>query len=119
MSQITQRHAPAAAAHVDVLAAKAGTSPARHTAARRLRRALMEAGVVLSLTFAIVAVLCLFGLQHASALELSAVPNADGRVAIGAVLLTAFIGLCGLTTFMLRDTLSEARRVEAPRQRQG
>lgn len=119
MSQISYRHAPAAAAHVDALAGTAGAAPARHTAGRRLRRALMEAGVVLSLTFAIVAVLCLFGLQRASALDLSTMPDADGRVAIGAVLLTAFIGLCGLTSFMLRDTLSETRRIEAPRQRQG
>jgi hypothetical protein len=119
MSQISNRHAPAATAHVDALAGTAGAAPARHTASRRLRRALMEAGVVLSLTFAIVAVLCLFGLQRASALELSALPDADGRVAVGAVLLTAFIGLCGLTTFMLRDTLDSTRGIENPRQREG
>lgn len=123
MSQIKTRQAPAAPAAVDVLAASAGTltahQSARHTAGRRLSRALMEAGVVLSLTFAIVAVLCLFGLQRASALDISAMPDADGRVAIGAVLLTVFIGLCGLTSFMLRDTLAETRRIDAPRGRQG
>ncbi|TCK28834.1 hypothetical protein EV667_2847 [Ancylobacter aquaticus] len=77
----------------------------RHTAGRRLRRAAMEAGVVLSLTFAIVAVLCLFGLQRASAFEVVHGVASDERLAIGAVLLATFVGLCGLTTFMLRTTL--------------
>ncbi|WP_250152091.1 hypothetical protein [Ancylobacter radicis] len=112
-------HAPVTTAHVDGLAASAGAAPAHHTARRRLRRALMEAGVVLSLTFAIVAVLCLFGLQRASAMEISTLPDAEGRVAIGALLLAGFVGLCGLTTFMLRDTLGEPRRIEAPRSRRG
>ncbi|MDF2619680.1 MAG: hypothetical protein K0S00_2339 [Xanthobacteraceae bacterium] len=89
-----------------------------HTARRRLIRALMEAGVVLSLTFATVAVLCLFGLQRASALELVAGPASDGRMAVGAVLISAFVGLCGLTSFMLRNTLQPSRN-EFPRRRQG
>lgn len=92
---------------------------ARHTAGRRLRRALMEAGVVLSLTFAIVAVLCMFGLQRASALELGPAAASDGRLAAGAVLLAAFVGMCGLTTFMLRQTLQPARSARALRRRQG
>lgn len=91
----------------------------RHTATRRLRRAAMEAGVVLSLTFAIVAVLCMFGLQRASALELMHATPSDGRIAAGAVLLASFVGLCGLTTFMLRNTLQPARETERPRRRQG
>ncbi|MDQ0509557.1 hypothetical protein [Ancylobacter amanitiformis] len=88
----------------------------RHTAGRRLSRALMEAGVVLSLTFAIVAVLCMFGLQRASALDLSGMPAQDGRIAMGAVLLALFVGLCGLTSFMLRSTLNAA---DGPRSRRG
>ncbi len=86
----------------------------RHTARRRLRRAVMEAGVVLSLTLAIVAVLCLFGLQKASAFELSGLPGDDARIAVGAVLLSVFVGLCGLTSFMLRDTLRTADRESTP-----
>lgn len=91
----------------------------RHTARRRLSRALMEAGVVLSLTFAIVAVLCMFGLQRASAIELSGVPGDDGRMAVGAVLLALFVGLCGLTSFMLRSTLDASGAADAPRGRRG
>ncbi|MDQ0349372.1 hypothetical protein [Ancylobacter vacuolatus] len=88
----------------------------RHTAGRRLRRAAMEAGVVLSLTFAIVAVLCLFGLQRASAFEVVHAASEE-RLAIGAVLLATFVGLCGLTTFMLRNTLqtSDALSASEPR----
>jgi hypothetical protein len=82
----------------------------RHSARRRLRRAFMEAGVVLSLTLAIVAVLCMFGLQKVSAFELTSVPGDDTRIAVGAVLLSLFVGLCGLTSFMLRDTLQNTRR---------
>lgn len=89
----------------------------RHTAGRRLRRAAMEAGVVLSLTFAIVAVLCMFGLQRASALEIMHGAPSDGRLAVGAVLLAAFVGLCGLTTFMLRNTLQPAGEVRVTRRR--
>ncbi|WP_371346857.1 hypothetical protein [Ancylobacter sp. IITR112] len=81
---------------------------ARYTAGRRLRRAALEAGVVLSLTVAIVAVLCLFGLQRASAFDVVHGPASDGRIAIGAFLLVAFVGLSGLTTFMLRSTLQSA-----------
>lgn len=91
----------------------AGTDGVRH-GTRRLRRALMEAGVVLSLTLAIVAVLCMFGLQKASAFELSMVPGDDARIAVGAVLLSVFVALCGLTSFMLRDTLQTARREGTP-----
>lgn len=90
-----------------------------HTARRRLVRALMEAGVVLSLTFATVAVLCLFGLQRASALDLVAGPASDGRMAVGAVLISAFVGLCGLTSFMLRNTLQPVSRNEVLHRRQG
>ena len=88
----------------------AGTAGVRHSARRRLRRAFMEAGVVLSLTLAIVAVLCMFGLQKVSAFERSGMPGDDTRVAVGAVLLSLFVGLCGLTSFMLRDTLQSTRR---------
>ncbi len=88
----------------------AGTAGVRHSARSRLRRAAMEAGVVLSLTLAIVAVLCMFGLQKVSAFELSSVPGDDARIAVGAVLLSLFVGLCGLTSFMLRDTLQTSRR---------
>ncbi|ADH89664.1 hypothetical protein Snov_2369 [Ancylobacter novellus DSM 506] len=98
---------------------RAAAGRGTHTARRRLVRALMEAGVVLSLTFATVAVLCLFGLQRASALELVAGPASDGRMAVGAVLISAFVGLCGLTSFMLRNTLEPASRAEAPRRREG
>jgi hypothetical protein len=79
----------------------------------------MEAGVVLSLTFATVAVLCLFGLQRASALDLVAGPASDGRMAVGAVLISAFVGLCGLTSFMLRNTLQPVSRNEVLHRRQG
>jgi len=95
----------------------ARTEALRHIARRRLRNAMLEAGVVLSLTLAIVAVLCLFGLQRASAFELSAVPGDDARIAVGAVLLSVFVGLCGLTSFMLRDTLQNARRDGPPGRR--
>lgn len=91
-----------------------GADEVRHSTRRRLRRALMEAGVVLSLTLAIVAVLCMFGLQRASAFDLSVVPGDDTRIAVGAVLLSAFVALCGLTSFMLRDTLQTARRESTP-----
>ncbi|CAA0094907.1 Uncharacterised protein [Starkeya nomas] len=97
----------------------AGHVAPRHTAHRRLRRAAMEAGVVLSLTFAIVAVLCMFGLQRASALEIVHGSVSDDRIAVGAILLSAFVGLCGLTTFMLRHTLQSAHEDHAPRHRQG
>lgn len=103
------------ASATSAFAAHPGSKP-RHTAGRRVSRALMEAGVVLSLTFAIVAVLCMFGLQRASALELSGLPSDDGRIAMGAVLLALFVGLCGLTSFMLRSTLNAA---DGPRSRQG
>lgn len=85
----------------------------RHTAGRRLRRAAMEAGVVLSLTVAIVAVLCLFGLQRASAFEVVHGAASEERLAIGAILLAAFVGLCGLTTFMLRSTLQTSGALSA------
>lgn len=86
------------------------TTAATHTSGRRLRRAVMEAGVVLSLTLAIVAVLFLFGLQRASAMEFQpmAATDAGGRLTVGAVLLGAFVALCGITTHMLRDTLGTA-----------
>lgn len=96
-----------------------GRGGARHTARRRLLRAMMEACVVLSLTFATVAVLCLFGLQRASALEAVPVAGSEGRLAIGGVLLAGFVALCGLTSFMLRNTLQPARRSEPVRRRQG
>ncbi|MCJ8142417.1 hypothetical protein MKI84_05770 [Ancylobacter sp. A5.8] len=86
---------------------------------RRLRRALMEAGVVLSLTLAIVAVLCMFGLQRASAFEINAMADSGGRLTMGAVLLGAFVALCGLTTYMLRDTMGASRRAVSSRQRRG
>lgn len=110
MSQLSQTQTPPRIA--------AGAVP-RHTARRRLRRAVMEAGVVLSLTFAIVAVLCMFGLQRASALEFTPTAASDGRLAAGAVLLAAFVGLCGLTTFMLRQTLQPVRSPERAGSRQG
>lgn len=91
----------------------------RHTAGRRLRRAAMEAGVVLSLTFAIVAVLCMFGLQRASAFELVHGATSDGRLAVGAVLLAGFVGLCGLTTFMLRNTLQTTGGWQGTGRREG
>lgn len=81
-------------------------SAAKHTAVRRFRRAVLEAGVVLSLTLAIVAVLALFGFQAASAMEVNALGiGADGRLTIGAVLLAGFVAMCGLTSYMLRNTL--------------
>lgn len=89
---------------------------ASHSSGRRLRRALMEAGVVLSLTLAIVAVLCMFGLQRASAFEVGAMADAGGRLTMGAVLLGAFVALCGLTTYMLRDTMGNARTPMSSRQ---
>lgn len=92
--------------HRNTLAASLQPAEVRRTAGMRLRRAAMEAGVVLSLTLAIVAILCLFGFQHASALEMIGPAHHEGRIAMGAVLLGAFIGLCGLTSFMLRKTLS-------------
>jgi len=97
------------------------TVDAPHTSGRRMRRALMEAGVVLSLTLAIVAVLCMFGLQHASALEMGAVSGIDagGRITMGAVLLGGFVAMCGLTTFMLRNTLQPARQQGRRRSREG
>ena len=94
----------------------------RYTAGRRLGRAAMEAGVVLSLTVAIVAVLCLFGLQRASAFEMVQGTASDERLAIGAALLAAFVGLSGLTTFMLRSTLQAAEagpQEPRPRRRRG
>ncbi|WP_428030663.1 hypothetical protein [Ancylobacter sp.] len=91
----------------------------RHTAGRRLRRAAMEAGVVLSLTCAIVAVLCMFGLQRASAFELVHGTASDGRLAVGAALLAGFVGLCGLTTFMLRSTLQTAADWQGTGRREG
>ncbi len=86
------------------------TTAATHTSGRRLRRAVMEAGVVLSLTLAIMAVLFLFGLQRASAMEIQAIaaPDAGGRATVGAVLLGAFVAMCGITTHMLRDTFGTA-----------
>ncbi|MCS0501648.1 hypothetical protein [Ancylobacter mangrovi] len=86
-----------------------GPAEPSRTAGRRFRRALLEAGVVLSLTLAIVAVLCMFSLQRAVALEIHPAMASDGRIAMGAVLLTGFIGLCGLSSFMLRNTLQPAR----------
>lgn len=85
------------------------TTATTRTSGRRLRRALMEAGVVLSLTLAIVAVLCMFGLQHASAMDVQSVAtDSSGRLTIGAVLLGAFVAMCGITSHMLRDTLGSA-----------
>ena len=88
------------------------------TTAPRLRRAVVEAGVVACLTVAIMAVLCLFGMQRASAAGMEAIASGDGRIAIGAVLLAGFVGLCGLTSFMLRDTMQPAR-AERKGRRQG
>lgn len=84
---------------------------------RCARRALMEAAVVAVLTCAIVAVLFLLGLDRASAAPIDAATmGTDGRVAIGAVLLAVFAGLCVLSSFMLRDTLTpSARRPRSPR----
>lgn len=92
---------------------------ARHTTGRRLRRALLEAGVVLSLTLAIVAVLCMFGMQRASALEIHPGNASEARIAMGAVLLAGFVGMCGLTSFMLRSTLQPNGRGNGPRRREG
>lgn len=90
---------------------------AKHTTVRRFRRALLEAGVVLSLTLAIVAVLCLFGLQAVSAMDFGSLGvDGNGRVTIGAVLLAAFVALCGLLNYMLRNTLQSTPR---QRRRQG
>lgn len=97
------------------------TIAATRTSGRRLRRALMEAGVVLSLTLAIVAVLCMFGFQRASAMEVQTIAAADasGRLTVGAVLLCAFVAMCGITSHMLRDTLGSAREIAAKRGRRG
>lgn len=94
--------------HHDVVAA----AEVKHTSLRRFRRALMEAGVVLTLTLAIVAVLCLFGFQAASAMEIRSLAAVDpgGRLTIGAVLLAAFVALCGLSSYMLRNTLQPTPR---------
>lgn len=93
------------------------TTAATRTSGRRLRRALMEAGVVLSLTLAIVAVLCMFGFQRASAMDVQAIAATDssGRLTMGAVLLGAFVAMCGITSHMLRDTLGSADRVGGKR----
>ena len=97
------------------------TVDATHTSGRRMRRAFMEAGVVLSLTLAIVAVLCMFSLQRVSAMDMSAMSGVDdgGRITMGAVLLAGFVGMCGLTTFMLRNTLQPSRQQSRRRSRQG
>ncbi|MBS7538077.1 hypothetical protein [Ancylobacter lacus] len=87
----------------------------------RLRHAVMEAGVVLSLTFAIVAVICAFGLDGAGASELHGTVAVAGRVTVGAALLSVFAGMCVLTTFMLRNTSSRAALARSARRgtRQG
>ncbi|HEY9214315.1 MAG TPA: hypothetical protein VIQ29_15880 [Ancylobacter sp.] len=97
------------------------TVDAPHTSGRRMRRAFMEAGVVLSLTLAIVAVLCMFGLQHVSAMEMDGMSSVDsgGRITMGAVLLAGFVGMCGLTTFMLRNTLQPTRPQNHRHSREG
>ncbi|MFK8250680.1 hypothetical protein [Ancylobacter terrae] len=83
----------------------------RGSEGRRARRALMEAAVVGVLTCAIVAVLFLLGLDRASAAPIDAATmGTDGRVAVGAVLLAVFAGLCVLSSFMLRDTLKPSAR---------
>jgi len=101
--------------------AVAKTVDATHTSRRRMRRAFMEAGVVLSLTLAIVAVLCMFSLQRVSAMDMSAMSSIDsgGRITMGAVLLAGFVGMCGLTTFMLRNTLQPVRQQNRRRSREG
>lgn len=90
--------------------------PARHSAASRIGRALVEAGVVLSLMLAILTVLCL-GVDRAAAAGLDGTTIDTGRATAGAVLLAIFAGLCVLTTFMMRNTLAPARRERIVRQR--
>ena len=92
---------------------------ARSRSATRLaRRAVLEAGVVLSLTLAILAVVCTFGVDRAAAAGLdAAVGMDDGRLTMGAVLISLFAGLCVLTTFMLRNTLGPEQRTDEVRQR--
>lgn len=98
------------------------TVPAPHTksmsAARRVRRATLEAGVVLSLTLAIIAVACTFGIERAAASGLdTVVGSGDGRLTIGAALIALFAGMCVLTTFMLRNTLDTTPRTGEVRSR--
>ncbi|MCK0196759.1 hypothetical protein MWN34_07510 [Ancylobacter sp. 6x-1] len=91
---------------------------AARTGRGRLRHAVMEAGVVLSLTFAIVAVICAFGLDGAGASELHAVAGeAGGQMTMGVVLLSIFAGMCVLTTFMLRHTISRTPQLSPVRRR--
>lgn len=75
------------------------------SATRRFGRALVEAGVVLSLTLAILAVI-LAGVDRAAAATIDVAGLDAGRATIGAVLLALFAGLCVLTTFMLRNTVT-------------
>ncbi|MDF2997838.1 MAG: hypothetical protein K0R27_3475 [Xanthobacteraceae bacterium] len=92
------------------------------SAARLARRAVLEAGVVLSLSLAILAVACAFGIDHAAAAGLDAtVGMDDGRLTMGAVLISLFAGLCVLTSFMLRDTFGPEQSADnvRPRGRQG
>jgi hypothetical protein len=89
-----------------------------HSATRLARRAVLEAGVVLSLTLAILAVVCTFGVDRAAAAELDVAMVADsGRLTMGAVLISLFAGLCVLTSFMLRNTLGPEQRTEEVRRR--
>lgn len=81
---------------------------------RNFGRALVEAGVVLSLTLAILAVL-FAGMDRAAAAGLDGMAfdatNLDaGRATVGAVLLALFGGMCVLTTFMMRNTVNNADR---------
>lgn len=91
------------------------------SAARLARRAALEAGIVLSLTLAILAVVCTLGVDRAAAAGLDAAVGMDhGRLTMGAVLIAVFAGLCVLTTFMLRNTLPGQQAGEVrPRGRQG
>lgn len=92
------------------------------SAARLVRRAVLEAGVIASLTVAILTVAITFGIDRAAAAGLDVAGGADdGRFTLGAVLLAVFAGLCVLTSFMLRDTfaLEEHADEARPRSRLG
>lgn len=91
---------------------------AKSRSARLVRRAALQAGVVFSLSLAILAVVFSLGIGRAAAAGLDMPAGLDdGRLTIGAVLIALFAGLCVLTTFMLRDTFDAGERTEKVRPR--
>ncbi|WP_051661001.1 hypothetical protein [Bosea sp. 117] len=89
---------------------------------RRARRVAMQAGVALTLTFAILALIFSLGIDRAAAAQIDAIGlvGEGSRFTVGALLLTMFAGLCALTSLMLRDMLGEQDDVsDRPRNRQG